>query len=216
MPRPHDKIITDIAKMSLGSVGFHRKGRSRLWFADHGWWLTLIEFQPSAWSKGSYVNVAAQWLWFEADTFTFDFGGRLAEFAEFKSEEEFTPSVLCLAESALHEAQRLRQTFGSLSETADALLNEARTRPMLNAGHPGWMAYHAGVAAGLVGRSEDAAEMFGLILNDPTLPGSLLHSTAKRTADLAAEPPRLRNEVLSVIKHQRDTLRLPPLDAQPL
>lgn len=62
MPGPHDKIIAEAAKAALRSLGFQRKGRSRTWLADHGWWLTIVEFQPSAWSKGSYLNVAAHWL----------------------------------------------------------------------------------------------------------------------------------------------------------
>jgi len=214
--RPHDKIIADAAKSKLGPLGFQRKGRSRLWFADHGWWLTIIEFQPSALSKGSYLNVAAQWLWAETDTFGFDFGGRLAEFVEYQSNEQFARAADRLAIVAANEAQRFGQMFSSLGETADVLLNEARWRPLQGPGHPGWMAYHAGVAAGLVGRAHDAAEMFGHVLNNPSLPGSLLHSLAEGLASLVAEPLRFRSKVLSLIEHQRDALRLPPLERQPL
>jgi hypothetical protein len=216
MPGPHDKIIADAAKNALRPFGFHRKGRSRLWFADRGWWLNVVEFQPSAWSKGSYLNVAAHWLWSGIGTVSFDFGGRIAEFVEYQSDEQFVPSALHLAENAAREAQRLDQTFSSLNETAEILLSQARRGPMQAPGHPGWMAYHAGVAAGLVGRAEDAAEMFGRVLTDPALLGSLLHSSAERMAKLAAEPRRLRSEVTSVIGHQRDALSLPQLDAQPL
>ena len=91
MPGPHDKIIADAAKARLRPHGFHRKGRSRLWFADHGWWLTIVEFQPSAWSKGSNLNVAAEFLWVETGNFGFDFGGRLAEFVEYQSDGQFAP-----------------------------------------------------------------------------------------------------------------------------
>ena len=84
---------------------------------------------------------------------------------------------------------------------------------MQSPGHPGWIAYHAGVAAGLVGRSKDAAEMFGRILTDPAISGSLLHSAAERMAKVAAEPARLHSETVSVIGHQRAALRLLPLEA---
>jgi hypothetical protein len=40
-----------------------QKGRSRLWYDDHQWRAYLIEFQPSAWSKGTYCNVGLMWLW---------------------------------------------------------------------------------------------------------------------------------------------------------
>lgn len=213
MPGPHDKIIADAAKAALGPFGFHRKGQSRLWFADHGWWLTIVEFQPSAWSKGSYLNVGAQFLWVETGSFSFDFGGRLAEFVEYQADEQFAASAVRFAECAVGEARRLDQALGSISETADVLLKQAWERPVQSPGHPGWIAYHAGVAAGLLARSKDAAEMFRRILTDPALSGSLLYASAKRMADVAAEPARLRTEVVSVIRHQRDALRLPPLEA---
>jgi hypothetical protein len=208
-------MIADAAQATLRPLGFQRKGRSRLWFADHGWWLTVVEFQPSAWSRGSYLNVAAQWLWGETGTFSFDFGGRVAGFVEYQSDEQFGPPVIRLAESAADEAQRLGQMFGSLDETANVLLNEARARPRQGPGHPGWMAYHAGVAAGLVGREQDAAEMFGRIVKDPALSGSMLHSAAERAANLAAKPFSLRKEVVLLIEYERNALRLPPLEAQP-
>jgi hypothetical protein len=212
MPGPHDKIIAHAAKTTLLPLGFQRKGRSRLWFADHGWRLTVIEFQPSAWSKGSYLNVAVQWLWVETDTFGFDFGGRLAEFVEYQSDDQFAPAALRLARSGADEARQLDQTFSSLEVTAEVLLNEVRNRPMQGPGHPGWMAYHAGVAAGLVGRTQDAEEMFGRVLKDTRLSGSMLHSAAERVARLAGESRQLRSAIALVIENQRNSLRLPPLD----
>ncbi len=216
MPGPHDKVIADAAKATLGPLGFRRKGGSRLWFADHTWWLAVVEFQPSAWSKGSYLNVAAHWLWSDTGNISFDFGGRLAEFVEYQSDAQFAPAAAGLADSAANETQRLTGMFGSLNSTASVLLNEARTRPMQCPGHPGWMAYHAGIASGLVGRADDAMEMFGRILDFPTAPpDSVLHLAAERMAKLASDPSRLKGEVISAIERQRDTLRLPPLDASP-
>ncbi len=62
----HTRIIATAAKAVLQAHGFTRKGRSRVWFADRGFWLSVIEFQPSAWSRGSYLNVAVHWLWGQA------------------------------------------------------------------------------------------------------------------------------------------------------
>jgi len=215
MPGPHDRLIVDAAKAALGPLGFRRKGRSRLWFADHCWWLAVVEFQPSSWSKGSYLNVAAHWLWSDTDANSFDFGGRLAEFVEYRSDAQFAPAAARLAEKAAFEAQRLVGMFSSLNATASVLLNEARTRPMAFPGHPGWVAYNAGVAAGLVGRTDDAMEMFGRVLEGPLPPASALHLATQRMAQLARDPVRMKHEVASTIKHQRDALRLKPLDASP-
>lgn len=111
---PHDRIIADAAKSALGPCGFRRKGRSRTWIADHGWWATVVEFQPSYCSKGCYLNVAAHWLWSDGDHISFDFGGRIAEHVEYRSDAQFTTNVTSLAQSAAHEAQRLAEIFHSL------------------------------------------------------------------------------------------------------
>ena len=167
MPGPHDRLIADAAKSVLRPLGFQRKGRSRLWFADHTWWLAVVEFQPSSWSKGSYLNVAAHWLWTDIGTISFDFGGRLEGFEEYTSDEQFAAASARLAASAAEEAQRLATMFSSLDATAKVLLTEARTQASRATGHPGWMAYNAGIAAGLVGRTDDAMEMFRSVLDGP-------------------------------------------------
>jgi hypothetical protein len=216
MPGPHDRLIADAAKAVLTPLGFQRKGRSRLWFADHSWWLVVVEFQPSAWSKGSYLNVAAHWLWTDIGTISFDFGGRLEGFEEYSSDEQFAAAVARLAARAAEEAERLNTMFSSLGATAKLLLMEARTQASRAPGHPGWMAYNAGVAAGLVGRTDDAMEMFGSVLDGPADPTSVLHRAAERMSKLASDPTKLKREAVSIIERQRETLRLPPSNTSPL
>jgi hypothetical protein len=215
MPRPHDKLIANAAKAALAPLGFQRKGRSRLWFADHRWWLVVVEFQPSSWSKGSYLNVAAHWLWADVGTFSFDFGGRLDGYEEYASDEQFAAAAVSLAVRASTEAQRLTKIFSSLSATATVLLTAARTKPSRAPGHPGWMAYNAGVAAGLVGCTDDAMEMFRNVLAGPADPTSALHRAADRMSKVALNPAELDREVVSLIEHQRGALGLSPLDAFP-
>lgn len=216
MPGPHNKLIAAAAKAVLRPLGFQRKGQSRLWFADRSWWLTVVEFQPSSWSKGSYLNVAAHWLWTDIGTISFDFGGRLDGFEEYSSDEQFAVAAARLADRAAEEAHRLAIMFSSLGDTARVLLMEAQTGASRATGHPGWMAYNAGVAAGLVGCTDDALEMIGSVLNSPADPTSVLHRTAERMFKLASDPAKLKQEVASMIGHQRETLRLPPWDASRL
>lgn len=211
MPGTHDTIIADAAKTALGPLGFKRKGRSRAWLADHGWWLSIVEFQPSAWSKGSYLNVAAHWLWSEIGTLSFDFGGRIAEHVEYLTDAQFTPAAAQLAESAAVEAQRLADTFESLSKAAKVLLEDAQTKSGQPHLHPGWNDYNAGVASALVGQPDEARKMFTRILDSPAPPGSVLHPAAERMAQLVNDPIRLREEAISRIKRQRAALRLMPL-----
>lgn len=211
MPGTHDRIIADAAQIVLGPLGFRRKGRSRTWLADNGWWLAVVEFQPSAWSKGSYLNVAAHWLWSEIGSLSFDFGGRIAEHVEYVTDDEFTLAVARLAQCAAIESRRLADLFDSLTNAAEALL-EAGKQPHL---HPGWSHYNAGVVAALIGRRDEARRMFTVILDSPAPPGSLLHPAAERMEQLLSDQTGFREQVLSLIKQQREALRLPLLATDP-
>ncbi|WP_447756261.1 DUF4304 domain-containing protein [Sphingopyxis fribergensis] len=216
MPGPHDKIIANAAKAALRPLGFQRKGQSRLWFFDHSWWLAVIEFQPSSWSKGSYLNVAAHWLWMDVAPISLDFGGRLEGFEEYSSDEQFAVAVARLADRAADEARRLAAMFSSLPDTAEILLEQARTEARQAPAHPGWMLYNAGVAAGLVGRNDEAAEMFGRVLNGSGDQTSVLHLKAGRMSNLTSDAAKLRQEAASTIAQQREALRLSPWDASQL
>jgi len=116
MAKPHDRIIADAAKGALHPIGFRRKGRSRLWLKDHGWWLAVAEFQPSGFQKGSYLNVAAHWLWSRAGHISFDlgcgaeWGRRVAGFEAYVSDEQFQPAAQSLAALAAQQVQQLAIT----------------------------------------------------------------------------------------------------------
>ena len=210
MTGTHDKIIANAARSELVPLGFQRKGRSRTWTADHGWWVTVVEFQPSSWSKGSYLNVAAHWLWYPVDHISFDFGGRLEEHVEFISEMQFTREATRLAQDAAQEAQRLSNLFVSPSAAAEVLLAEAR-----KTNSRAWMAYHAGVIAGVAGFNADANEMFIRVSSGFAQPNSALAQAAKHMAALVDEPERIRDEANSLIVTHRAALRLPALPNDP-
>ncbi|TYC79096.1 DUF4304 domain-containing protein [Novosphingobium sp. BW1] len=210
MAGPHDKIIAHAARSELAPLGFQRKGQSRTWTADHSWWVTVVEFQPSSWSKGSYLNVAAHWLWSGLDHISFDFGGRLEEHVEFASEMQFTEEATRLAQGAKQEALRLSNLFVSPSATAEILLSEVR-----KTNSHAWMAYHAGVMAGVAGLSADANEMFVRVSSGFAQPDSALAQAAKHMAALVEEPERFRDEANSLIAMHRASLRLPTLPIGP-
>lgn len=145
----HTKLLTAAAREVLKPEGLSQKGRSRTWLDDHGWWLGVVEFQPSSWSKGSYLNAGACFLWSDLEHLTFDLGYRQSDFVEFESSSQFAPQAKQLAVLALERIQELRSDLSSVQAASDTLrtADEVARRD-----------FHSGVALGLVGDSDLARE----------------------------------------------------------
>jgi hypothetical protein len=143
----------------LRPLGLHQKGQSRLWIDDHGWWLIVVEFQPSAWSQGSYLNVAPMWLWKRSEHYSFDTeGARAHEHIEFRDETQFAAAAQQLAELAKSRVLELREQFPTL----DAVAKHLRATRIT---HGGWREYDAGVVAALTGDATRARTCFDAILS---------------------------------------------------
>ena len=109
----YNKIIKQAADAILKPQGLFRKGSSRVWIDDNGWFLILVEFQPSGWDKGSYLNVAVHFLWTEQKCLTYDFssgGPRINGFVAFDgNEEKFLLDMQGLANRALEKVEEYRK-----------------------------------------------------------------------------------------------------------
>ncbi|MEN3950727.1 hypothetical protein [Iodidimonas sp. SYSU 1G8] len=219
MVEAHNSIIARAAKAALAPLGFRRKGQSRIWLADHGHWLGVVEFQPSGSSKGSYLNVYAHWLWTPASTgstftLSYDVGGRIDSSIVFQSEQQFAVEAASLAERAAQEAVRLRTKFHSIESMADVLL--AQERAFAEEGRGGrWQACHAGVACVLAGRIDEARTILATVSHGSG-PQPLIHARAKALMAGLADPDRLRRELLSAINRRRAAFKYPPLDELPV
>ncbi|MBS0298129.1 MAG: hypothetical protein JSR45_17660 [Proteobacteria bacterium] len=199
----HDNLLGVAAKAALQPLGFRRRGRSRVWLRDHRWWLTVVEFQPHGSAKGSFLNVAAHWLWSEGGYLSFDFGGRVEEFRRYASDDQFTGVARQLAEQAAACARTMANTFPSVEAAADVLVGCEQSAPPRAKGS--WATYHAGVAAGAAGRIEAATSLLGAI-TDPRVT-----APAARLAHIANDPAAFADEVGKLIAHQRTALKLPAL-----
>ena len=153
MASDHNKIINAAARQALKPLGLKRKGSSRVWLGDLGWRVIQVEFQPSSWSKGSYLNVGIAWLLYEKSYLSFDVGYRVdTPFIEYKSDDQFEPAVARMAERAASEVAKLQETFESLPSTAKHFSNEELTGP--------WSHYYAGVIFGLSGMAAESHRCF--------------------------------------------------------
>jgi hypothetical protein len=134
----HSKIVADAAKRNLSPIGLTRKGRSRVWLDDRGWYVTVVEFQPSGFSKGSYLNVGAHFLWSWSGHTSFDLGYRVNGFVTFAGNENFATEIEQLAVEAVKEVDRLRNVLVSPSVVAKVIPS--------NPNASSWACYHQAVS----------------------------------------------------------------------
>jgi hypothetical protein len=191
--KPHDRLIKEAAKRHLAPIGGIQKGRSRIWLVDCGWFAAIVEFQPSSWGQGSYLNVGAHFLWRAANDISFDFGYRKEGFVEFVDEEQFAPEAESLARRAADEVGLLRSKLNS------PLVIHSMTPK--NTGEEWIDRFHRGVSLGLAGRADDAAFVLGSANEESALLIPLL-------ADAAAFEAR----VVEQIKARRAALNFPALN----
>ncbi len=201
----HGRILGDAAKRHLAPLGCKRRGQSRTWISDHGFWLIVIEFQPSGWSKGSYLNVGACWLWSRGQHLSFHYGSRIADFVEFESIEQFAPEADRLACRAADEVQRLRRDCSSIKAIARLLMLDA------NNGKSGWPLHHAAVAAGLIGDLTAADQLFDRVRTSFTGDGwqAEARAHAAHLQQVVARQEAFKSEIMDLIEQKRAVLKLP-------
>jgi hypothetical protein len=155
----HNKLIAAAAKQVLAPLGLKRDGKSRLWYDDHGWWCTVVEFQPSSWSKGTYLNVGVSWLLFEKAHWTFDVGHREHGFSPAGAEQQFTDALAAMIARATERVQDYRGLFGTV-QSAATYFNSAQLQSQ-------WDHYHAGVISALAGDTSSARKHFETLIAQP-------------------------------------------------
>jgi len=206
-------ILTRYARDVLRPLGLRQKGRSRTWLDDHGWWLGVVEFQPSSWSKGSYLNVGATLLWRPEPeaVISFDFGPyRVEPFVEAQSEEQFAADASRLAERAAEEIIRLRATLPNVAEAASALERQARRLG-------GWDNWHAAVALGLSGQLAEAASYLDQVIrseDDREWWIPVRRAAHRLRKAIEEDSAAFRRLVLGYIAMSRRALRLPAADLE--
>jgi hypothetical protein len=217
--QPHNKLIAQPARGVLRRMGLRQQGRSRIWLDDHGWWLGVVEFQPSSWSKGSYLNVGACWLWHPGaePAISFDLGHRVQGHVPFRNAAQFQPQARRLADRAAEEITRLRAMLPTITAAAWLLAELAdgnRKVAVSSAGYHGWHHWNAAVALGLAGRSQAAAAMFRRVARSDD--DDAWWQPAKRQAEqlhelVQTDPAAFQAVIDGSISHNRAGLNLPPV-----
>ncbi|WP_158884383.1 hypothetical protein [Rhodanobacter sp. L36] len=205
----HSRSIDAAAKAALKPLGCVQKGRSRTWLDDHAWWIGVVEFQPSAWAQGSYLNVGACWLWYEKEYLSFNTGGRVENFQPSSSDDQFSLIARSLAKRASEEVVVLRERFKSVTHV-HAWLADQQAASI-------WDHYHLAVAAGLAGATELSKRSFADVMSDP--------EDRPWAADIRRRSTELMRclgfrsgfdaEVMGTVERARNLLGLPSIEGQP-
>jgi hypothetical protein len=205
----HGRLIAAAAKATLAPIGCIRRGQSRSWLSDQRYWAIMIEFQPSGFSKGSYLNVGASWLWQDKSNggLAFNVGYRVegSGFIDFEDAEQFGPLVAKMARQAAEAVQALRAAFPSVASISQYL--NARQNPRSS------QMFHAGVAAGLNGEPSNARRLFTQIQTCPVTEDweAKLHAQAAALNAVLDDPVSFRSLVRRAIDTRRAQARLPPI-----
>jgi hypothetical protein len=206
----HNNDIAAAAKSVLAPLGCVRKGRSRVWLDDHGWWVGVIEFQPSGFSKGSYLNVAASYMWTprtNQSAWTFDALIMNSKPWRAVVGESFSTQAMELAVMARAALAELREKHRALAVAADWLASKELRGTL-------WHEYNLGVAFGLAGSMERARRYFQLVV-DPSPKSQWIEALAHESQNFAAlvdDPVAFRAAVLRRVQETRFARKLRPLD----
>jgi hypothetical protein len=196
----HTKIIAAAAKDELAPLGFRQQGRSRLWLADHGSWLNVIEFTPSRWSKSVSLMNGAHWLWVGAGFMSFNEAIPSKCHAEFETEDQFRGETVEIVQVAGAKALEIEARFPSFDAVADFVVERARSS--LDRMGPSWWGYEAGIASALVGRVSEARHFLHGLSDERVV------SRAAPLLPLIDRPEAFKSKVNDMVEKERARLKL--------
>ena len=208
----HNKIINKTAKDILSPHGIFQQGKSRTWIDDNGWFLTIVEFQPSGFSKGSYLNIGIRFLWTELEYITFDFaynnGTRIffnngQQFIGYENDIQFAKEIKFLTQIALDKVLYYRQ-YKDLNYAKKQILES-----VFRSGSA-WLSWHKLVLCLLsddknVGKHLADFEAIIDLLDESKEPKQSYNEIIKIKGNLPENSPR--DIILSKIVRQRDFWR---------
>jgi len=82
----HNKLLKTIVRDRLKPHGIIQKGNSRFFFKDKDWYMIGIEFQPSGFGIGTYLNIGVDFHFYPRGYFAFSHEYRQKEFEKAEGE----------------------------------------------------------------------------------------------------------------------------------
>lgn len=208
---PHSKIINRLARQALKPVGVKRKGQLRIWLDDNGWWITVIEFQPSSWSKGTYLNVGINFQWYPKEHLSFDIGYREAGFVEYKSDEQFEAKTQEFAEIAKAKVLEIREQLSSPKSVKEYVISSLQNQPSML-----WGEFHQSMSCVLTKDRNEAISYFNQVQSNPidTEWAIELKEFTSRMVKLLESGEDALRFIDEIVNKSRELKKLEPTDVQ--
>lgn len=206
----HSKIINKVARQILKPEGLERKGQSRTWLDDNGWFTTVVEFQPFKDRKGTCINIGVNFHWYVQDYWSFDIGYRESDFIDFRDENQFTLEIENLTKTALNKVLDYKQNLKELKHSKETILEHEFTSENL------WGSYHKGIICGLIGDNKKTNFYFNRLL-DLELKAPFEKELEKIVIDLKEKSLDInlfKDTVLVFIKESRRQKRLSDIEIE--
>lgn len=180
-----------------------------MWVADRGWWLHNVEFQPSGFTVGSYLNVGLQHLWHVQEYSSFGYFYRepidgAGQFVEFAGDEAAIQTAAnTVAKSARQAVERQVREVGD---------GPAHLRWLAQQPSSGGEALNAAIAVGLLGDLPRSQRMLTDLASGTDRTIGWQHTFADDCLALAAETDqhRFTTVILDRITRTRALLKLEP------
>lgn len=198
-----NNIIKNTAKKILSPHGLRQKGYSRTFIYDNNWWIVIVEFQPSGWGRGTYLNVGCMWLLDERDHFAYNYGYRRADFVEFENENQFTQECIRLANIALNKVNEAKKTFPNIKQIYKHVIKDIDDNDI-------WGTYYAAVLSGLMGDKKTALKWFNIIESYKAQRDweIAVKKVSKKLESKLSNPKLFRNSIINIVKTTRKLLKL--------
>lgn len=159
--RQHDKIINAAAKKVLVPQGLFRKGKSRTWVDDNGYYMTFVVFDASNRAKGAYLGVGIDFLWEKTEglnkILSYSYGERENTFCEYNgNDDEFQIRMEEYAEMGLKKVLEYRK-FKDMDYARTCL--EQKVADTLEK-HRFWEVYDLAMLCFLMGDFDNGVKIF--------------------------------------------------------
>jgi len=147
----HNKLLKKTAKERLTPFRITQKGSSRTFLFDNGWWTIIIEFQPSSYSKGSYLNIGLDFNFYPRDHFAFTYGYRENGFEKANDETAFIKIINDYCDLTITKVDNLKLKFKDVWTAADTFKKHVD--------NDSWNKFDLAILYGLTGKISDSKKL---------------------------------------------------------